>query len=260
MLSRKWSSGFQVWIEKLEQKQTLEWLLKDEIVVLRLDRPASLNALNQQLVSEIGRALDEIQRSPEIRGVVLSSTSERAFSAGADLKEIDTLTHADFLLANRRGAELFQRIEEFPLPIAAVIRGYALGGGFELALASDFRFADSSAVLGLPEILAGFIPGWGGIKRLCAIVGAAKARELVLSGVKLESERAAALGLFSELPAADPEEVAIARLRALPQASNGSVACIKHLFSRIVNEAEFANLSTLLVSELLDEKTRKKGG
>lgn len=244
----------------MNEKQVLEWDRKDEIVVLRLDRPSSLNALNQRLVEEIGGALDEIQQSPEIRGVVLSSTSERAFSAGADLKEIETLTPAEFLLANRRGAELFQRIEEYPLPVAAVIRGYALGGGFELALASDFRFADSSAVLGLPEVFAGLIPGWGGIKRLCAIVGAARARELVLSGVNLESEKATALGVFSELPAADPEGIAVARLRALPQASTGSVAYIKHLFSRVVDEAEFSNLSTLFVAGLLEEKMRKKNG
>lgn len=238
----------------------LEWERQAEIIVLRLNRPSSLNALNQQIITELGEALDAIQKVPEARGVVLSSTSSRAFSAGADLKEINTFTRDDFLLANRRGAELFQRIEEYPLPVAAAIRGYALGGGLELALASDFRFGDSSAVLGLPEVCAGLIPGWGGVKRLCSIVGVAKARDLVLSGTQIEAVEAAALGLFSEMPVENPETVAIMKLRALPKNSTVSVAYIKHFFSRIVNESEFANLSTLFVSELLEKKVSAPDG
>ncbi len=228
-----------------------------EIAIVRLNRPESLNALNQDLISALDRVLDEIQANSAIRGVVLSSTSSRAFSSGADVKEIRQLTRNEFLLANRRGAELFQRIEEYPVPVAAAIRGYALGGGFELALASDFRFADSSAVVGLPELRAGFIPGWGGVKRLCSIVGAAKARDLVLSGVSVTATQATDLGLFSEPLVSDPERAAVLKLRSLPDTPVGSVAYVKHLFARVLNESEFANLSTLFVADLL---AREEGG
>ncbi len=244
----------------MTRREFLEFDRQDDIVVLRLDRPRALNALNQRLVSELLGALDEIQQTAGIRGVVLSSTSERAFSAGADTKEIDTLSRNEFLLANRRGAELFQRIEEYPLPVAAAVRGYALGGGLELALVCDFRFADDTAVVGLPEILVGFIPGWGGIKRLSAIVGVAKARELVLRAAKLDASEADRLGLFSAPPAADPERAAVAELRALPATAANSMAHIKHLFSRLVDEPEFASVSTLFVAELIDQKRRSTDG
>ncbi len=226
------------------------------IAVVRLNRPRALNALSQLVMAELLSALDGIQADSGIRGVVISSTTERAFSAGADTKEIATLSRNEFLLANRRGAEVFQRIEEYPLPVAAAIRGYALGGGLELALACDFRFADESAVVGLPEILVGFIPGWGGIRRLSAIVGTAKAKELVLGAVKLSASEADGLGLFSAPPAVDPEAAAIAQLRALPETAGDSVAHIKHLFSRIVDEADAAAVSTLFVAELIDRNRR----
>lgn len=228
-----------------------------DIVVLRLDRPRAMNALNRQLVAELHSALDEVQEASGIRGVVLSSTGERAFSAGADTKEIDTFSRNEFLLANRCGAELFQRVEEFPLPVAAAIRGFALGGGFELALAADFRFADDTAVLGLPEVLVGFIPGWGGIRRLSAIIGTARAKELVLRAARLDAAQADALGLFSAPPASDPETTAVAQLRALPETAADSVAQIKHLFSRIVDEPDAASVSTLFVAELIDRKRRR---
>ncbi|MGF3054940.1 enoyl-CoA hydratase/isomerase family protein [Microbacterium sp. YY-01] len=240
----------------MTSRDFIECERNSEIAIIRLNRPRALNALSQQMMGELLSYLDKVQADPTIRGVVISSTSERAFSAGADTKEIATLSRNEFLLANRRGAEVFQRIEEYPLPVAAAIRGFALGGGLELALACDFRFADETAVVGLPEVLVGFIPGWGGIRRLSAIVGVAKAKELVLKAVKLDAHEAHRLGLFTSLPAANPEEAAVAQLRELPATASASVAHIKHLFSRIIDESDSASVSTMFVAELIDRDRR----
>jgi enoyl-CoA hydratase len=230
-------------------------LLDGEVVVVRLNRPNALNAFSTELMSQLADTLDDVQRRSGVRGVVLSSTSPRAFSAGADTKEIATFSRQQFIVANRRGGEVFQRIEDLPFPVAAAIRGYALGGGFELALACDARFADETAVLGLPEVSIGFIPGWGGIRRLSAVIGVAHAKRLVLTGERLTARAASALGIVEHPVAPDAEQAAIEFIRSIPEGRERSVAIAKQMFSRITNVPDTSNLETLYMSELLTKDT-----
>ncbi|TFD50724.1 enoyl-CoA hydratase/isomerase family protein [Cryobacterium sp. Hh7] len=227
----------------------------DGVVVVRLNRPTALNALSQALMSQLADTLEDVQRMPGVRGVVLSSTSPRAFCVGADTKEIATLSRQQFIVANRRGGEVFQRIEDLPFPVAAAVNGYALGGGFELALACDARFASEGATFGLPEVSIGFIPGWGGIRRLSSAIGVARAKRIVLTGERLTAAQASELGIVEHPIVADPDAAAVEFIRSIPEGRQRSIAITKHMFSRIVNEPGSANLETLYMSELLTEDT-----
>ncbi|MCS2608729.1 enoyl-CoA hydratase/isomerase family protein [Halomonas dongshanensis] len=227
---------------------------QSSVAIVKLNRPKALNALSQALIKELGQALDEIQGDASLKGVVISSTTEKAFSAGADTKEIDTLSVEQFQVSNRSGADLFQRIEEFPLPVAAAIRGYALGGGFELALACDIRFAADNARFGLPEVTIGFLPGWGGVRRLSAIIGIGRAKYLVFSGKMMTATDAFAEGLLAEEISGDPEQDAVAFISSLPDKGKQSIGYVKHLFAQMVDEQDAANLETLFMASLLAKR------
>ncbi|MEV7612401.1 enoyl-CoA hydratase-related protein [Streptomyces sp. NPDC089799] len=169
------------------------------VVELVLDRPKAMNAVSTEMARSIGAACAALAADPEARVVVLTSTHERAFCVGADLKERNSLSDAE-LVAQRpttRGA--YGGVLELPMPTIAAVHGFALGGGFELALACDLIVADETAVVGLPEVSVGVIPGGGGTQLLPRRVGAARAAELIFTARRVEGPDALALGLVDEL-------------------------------------------------------------
>ena len=171
--------------------------------VLVLNRPLRANALSRSLVLALGRAGRELAADPSVRAVVLTGAGERAFCAGADLTERLTLSEAEvheLLLLYRR--ELAW-LGNFRAPVTAAIQGVALGGGLELALACDLRVATASASFGLPETGLAIIPGAGGTQRLPRIVGAARAREMILLGRRVAAEEALRIGLIHRICPAD---------------------------------------------------------
>jgi len=170
----------------------------EEFAVLTLNRPDALNALSFALVGDLDRALDEVMES-SARALLITGTGQKAFCAGADIRELSGRS----LAAQKRGAELGQaamaKLERLPMPSVAVINGYAFGGGLELALACTFRIATPNAKLGLPEIKLGLIPGYGGTQRLPRVVGEARALEMILTGKTIDAPTALAWGLVSRV-------------------------------------------------------------
>jgi enoyl-CoA hydratase len=185
---------------------------KDEFAVITLNRPEALNALSSAIIGELGAAFDEVAASPA-RTLFITGAGERAFCAGADIKE---LRNRD-LMAQKRGAELgqatFAKLEALPMPSVAIINGYAFGGGLELALTCTFRLATTNAKLGLPEIKLGLIPGYGGTQRLPRVIGEARALELIMTGRTVTAKEAERIGLVHRIVEEHPLTAAMAFAR-----------------------------------------------
>lgn len=172
---------------------------KDGVATLTLNRPEVMNAFNFDLLRALGREIDGVRFRPEIRVVVITGAGDKAFCAGADLKERATLTPIEvkeFIYTIR---DLFTRIAELNKPVIAGINGIALGGGTELALACDIRIAAASASMGLTETRLAIIPGAGGTQRLPRLVGKGKAKELIFTGRRVDAEEALAIGLVNRV-------------------------------------------------------------
>ncbi|EST23665.1 enoyl-CoA hydratase [Streptomycetaceae bacterium MP113-05] len=178
------------------------------VAELVLDRPKAMNAVSTAMARGIAAACAALAADTAARAVVLSSTHERAFCVGADLKERNSFTDAELGRQRPQARAAYTGVLELPQPTVAAVHGYALGGGFELALSCDLIVADTSAVVGLPEVSVGVIPGGGGTQLLPRRVGAARAAELVFTARRVEAVEARELGLVDRLagPGADREE------------------------------------------------------
>ena len=174
---------------------------------IRLDRP-KMNAINAQLQEDLLACAVEATTREDVRAVVLYG-GERVFAAGADIKEMSGLAYADMVSWGTRLQDVLKVVARIPKPVVAAINGYALGGGFELALTADFRVVGERAKVGVPEIQLGVIPGAGGTQRLTRLVGPAKAKGMVFTGRHVEAEEALALGIADRVvPDADVYDAA----------------------------------------------------
>lgn len=174
------------------------------VAILTVNRPAVLNALDSPTTDELRRAILELKHDAAIRVVIITGAGEKAFIAGADINEFAGKT----ALEQRevmKGRRAFDSVEDFPKPVIAMINGFALGGGCELALSCDIRIASTKAKLGQPEIKLGIIPGGGGTQRLTRLVGEGKSMELILTGDMISAEEAKELGLVNHVVA--PEDL-----------------------------------------------------
>ncbi|MEV0636105.1 enoyl-CoA hydratase/isomerase family protein [Streptomyces sp. NPDC050619] len=173
--------------------------LRDHIAVLTLDRPGQLNAIGSATAQRLGQALDEVRDNDDVRALVVAGAG-RAFSAGADIGEIESFTApGQFRSFVGRLTEAYALLEDFPKPSVAAVHGFAFGGGLELALACDLRVAERGTRLGLPEMKLGVLPGAGGTQRLPRLVPTAIAKQMILTGEPIDAERAWQLGLVNEL-------------------------------------------------------------
>lgn len=167
--------------------------------ILTLNRPEALNALSFAILAEIGDALAEVAADSAVRALLITGAGDKAFCAGADIKELRSRD----LVAQKRGAELgqavFAKLDTLPVASVALIGGYAFGGGCELALASTFRLASPSAIFGLPEIKLGLIPGYGGTQRLPRLIGEGRALEIIMTGRNVAAEEAERIGLINAI-------------------------------------------------------------
>lgn len=165
------------------------------VAEIMLSRPEAMNAISTELAGELARAGAEIAAAPEVRAVVLSAAGERAFCAGADLKERSTMTDADILRQRPEMRGVFGALLALPQPAIAAVHGFALGGGCELALACDLIVADDTAVFGLPEVTVGLVPGGGGTQLAARRLGPGRTADLILTGRRVGVEEAERLGL-----------------------------------------------------------------
>jgi len=177
---------------------TVELTQLDDCALLRLNRPEALNALSFAILREIAAALDEVA-AWKVRALIVTGAGEKAFCAGADIKEL----RGRSMVERKQGAELgqatFARLDRLPFPSIAAINGLAFGGGLELALACTFRVAVRGAKVGLPEIKLGLIPGYGGTQRLPRLIGEPRALEMILLGRTVQADEAERIGLFHRL-------------------------------------------------------------
>jgi enoyl-CoA hydratase len=176
---------------------------KDGILIITIDRPKVLNALNAQTVREIGEAFEAAREDASVRCVILTGGGEKAFVAGADINELAQMTPITGKATAEKGQRVFRAIERFPKPVIAAVNGFALGGGCELALACHMRIASENAKLGLPEVSLGIIPGYGGTQRMARLLGKGKALELILTGDRIGAEEAERIGLVNKVVPAD---------------------------------------------------------
>lgn len=179
---------------------TLTLDVADQIATLTINRPDKLNALNRVVIDELGQALTHLETHDDVRVVILTGAG-RAFVAGADIAEIATAaeTPAGLQAVAAHGSAVFTRIERFAKPVIAAVNGFALGGGFELALACHVRVASANAKFGLPEARLGLIPGYGGTQRLPRLIGQGRALQMILTGDQIDAETAARYGIVHEV-------------------------------------------------------------
>jgi enoyl-CoA hydratase/carnithine racemase len=183
----------------------LEPDLDGQVVTVTINRPAARNALSRRLASELSSVFTALAGDDRLRAVVLTGAGDRAFCAGADLRERRHMSAAERTAHTELVADLADRIATLPVPVIAAVRGYALAGGAELALACDLRVAASDAVFGFPEVRLGMFPGAGGVYRLPWLVGLGLARELLFTGRQVPAEEALRRGLVDQV--VSPAEV-----------------------------------------------------
>lgn len=166
--------------------------------ILTIDRPKALNALNSEVLDDLGAALDGVDLET-IRVLILTGSGDKSFVAGADIGEMSTLSKEEGTAFGKKGNDLFRRIETFPIPVIAAINGFALGGGNEIAMSCDFRICSDNAVFGQPEVGLGITPGFGGTQRLARLVGPGMARQLVYTARNIKADEALRIGLVNQV-------------------------------------------------------------
>ncbi|MEX0845320.1 MAG: enoyl-CoA hydratase-related protein [Balneolaceae bacterium] len=212
------------------------------ICTLTINRPDKLNALNTQVLDELNEAVDAIKNNYKIKALIITGAGDKAFVAGADIKELSSLDPVSGEKVSKKGQDIFQKIEDMTIPVIAAVNGYALGGGCELAMACHLRIASQSAALGLPEVSLGLIPGYGGTQRLSKLAGKAKALEFIMTGRQVKAEEAYEVGLVNQLTEQSPVEEAKALLGKIlkqgPVAIKNALLAVKESGSENGFEAE----------------------
>jgi enoyl-CoA hydratase len=219
---------------------------RSPLAVVTIDRPKVLNALNAETLTELSEIFEELAADPEIRVILLAGAGDRAFVAGADIRELAALTPEEGRAYSLRGQGILRRIETLGKPIIACIQGFALGGGCELAMACTLRLAADDARLGQPEVKLGVMAGYGGSQRLTRLVGRSEGLKLLLTGSIIDAREALRIGLVDEvLPAAELMQ----RAEALAQeiAANAPLAVAETL--RAVDEGFDLPLDLALLRE-----------
>lgn len=241
--------------------QTLKTEIREGICTLTLNRPEALNALNLLVYKEINAVLDEIEKSNEVKVLVITGEG-KAFVAGADIAEMSGMNSEEALPFSLTGQKTFDRLEQMGIPVIAAVNGFALGGGCELAMACDFRVASSKAKFGQPELNLGLIPGYAGTQRLSRLCGLGNALWLILSAEMINAEEALRIGLVQKV--VEPETL-LETVYAIAAkiASNGSSAAyrakqvIRQGFQMPFEEAQ--ELEADHFASLFDEETSQEG-
>jgi len=176
---------------------TLITSLDNGIFTITINRPDKLNALNQEVLRELGMAIDEVYQNKDIRSVILTGAGPKSFVAGADISEFVGANINEGKALAKKGQDLFFKIENAPKPFVACVNGFALGGGCELAMSCHFRIASENARFGQPEVNLGIIPGYGGTQRLTQLIGKGRALELLMSAAMIDAATALQYGLVN---------------------------------------------------------------
>lgn len=177
---------------------------KESIAIVTINRPNQLNALNKETISELSSAFKALEENKNVRVIIITGSGEKAFVAGADIKEFFEFDVAQGKQLSAHGHQiLFDLVENLTTPVIAAINGFALGGGLELAMSCHFRVASDNAKLGLPEVTLGVIPGYGGTQRLAQLIGKGRAMEMIMTAKMISAQEAHSFGLANHVVAQD---------------------------------------------------------
>ncbi len=179
--------------------ETIRVEVKENVAVITFNRPDALNAISTQLASDVISVMRELADEREVWAAILTAEGEKAFCVGADLKERKNMSKEDMIKQRELFVRAFRAVSEFPKPLIAAVNGFAMGGGFEFALGCDLIYASDNAVLALPEVGLGIIPGGGGTVNLPRLIGKSKAKELIFTGRRLTAAEAEEWGIVSRV-------------------------------------------------------------
>lgn len=236
---------------------------KDNILIVRINRPEALNAINSQVMSDLDHFFSQNENSdPSIFGIILTGVGEKAFVAGADIKGLQNLSPSEGTDLAAYGQGVFSRIESFARPVIAAVNGFALGGGCELAMACHFRIASENARFGQPEVNLGLIPGYGGTQRLPLLIGKGKAIELLMTGDMIDANTALQLGLVNYVVAQEDllqkaGEILNKIGTKAPEAISQIIRCVNTTFGS--NLEHGLQLESKIFGDIMDTNDFKEG-
>jgi enoyl-CoA hydratase len=218
---------------------------EDRIAVVSINRPKFLNALNTETIKELGECLKILNRDDEVR-VVLITGKGKSFVAGADVKEMKGMTRKEAFTFSRMGQRVLDQIQEMDKPVIAVVNGFALGGGLELALACDLIIVSEKAKMGLPEVNLGVFPGFGGTQRLPRLIGMLKAREMIFTGEAIDARTAKEIGLVNQVM---PDDELLTKTKELAKKIAEKSRQALKLAKKAINQGKEIGLSSGLALE-----------
>ncbi len=210
----------------------------DGVATLTINSPRTLNALNSELLGELECALHELNLDDSVKAVVITGAGEKAFVAGADIKEMSAMTAHEGHQFGLKGQRVMLLIKKMTKPVIAAVNGFALGGGLELALACDFIYASEKAKIGFPEVTLGIMPGFGGTQNLARLIGKSKANELILTGRTIDAAKALAWGIVNEI--FPPEELLPRALETAAAMTRVGTVGVTYAKDAIVNGLEMS--------------------
>ncbi len=179
---------------------------KEEIAIIKINRPEALNAMNADVINELSRTIDIVGNDDDIKVIIITGVGERSFCAGADIAYMVNINPIEAEKYSSLAQTVLNKIEKLQKPVIAAINGFALGGGCELALVCDIRIASENAKVGQPEVTIGIPPGWGGTQRLTRTIGPAKAKELIFTGKMINADEAERIGLVNRVIVLDQSD------------------------------------------------------
>jgi len=238
---------------------TLITSLEKNIFTITINRPDKLNAINKQVMDDFDNVMDEVYSNEEIRGIIITSSGNKSFAAGADITEFTGLTQQEAMALAKRGQDVFFKIENCPKPVIAAVNGFALGGGCELAMACHIRIASDNAKFGQPEVNLGLIPGYGGTQRLTMLIGKGRAIELLITGDNIDANTALQYGLVNYVVAPDellPKAISILQLinSKAPVAVSKCINAANHAYTGIKGyEVEIFGFSECFTTQDMKE-------
>lgn len=223
--------------------------INDGIAIVKINRPKALNALNSETVNEIKLASESLNENKDVKVVVLTGEGDKAFIAGADILEMKPMNALEGMAFSHKGHEAFSRLENMSKPVIAAVNGYALGGGFEVALACDFIYASDKAKVGFPETTLGIFPGFGGTQRAAKLIGLAKTKELIFTGKTISAQEAYEMGLVNKVV---PHEELMKEVMALAERIKANGPISMGLAKECINKSLFLDMDSALMLESKD--------
>ncbi|MCX5902987.1 MAG: enoyl-CoA hydratase-related protein [Proteobacteria bacterium] len=235
--------------------------IKDTTAIVTFNRPAVLNAMNTETVTELGEAIAALGENSQVRVIILTGTG-KAFIAGADIAEMSIKTPAQARAYSELGHRVMNTIQNLKKPVIAAVNGYALGGGIEVALSCDICIASELAKFGLPETILGVIPGWGATQRAARLIGTAQTKELVFTGELIDARKACEIGLINRVV---PHEQLMDAVMMLAQKIGEQSPLALSMAKKIIHEGldksllEGCRMETEVFSSLFDSQDQKEG-